>query len=107
MNPDLTLPALSAEAMAVRGDPRELMRLLELMVAAAVHCDNKGLFIEQIMGMGGEHQVQGGAGRKRLSRRGVCGLWVGRAGSCLRALGRLWRLRALVPWRAPSSSPPP
>ena len=40
-------PRFSAEAIAVRRDPGEILRVLEVLLAAAVQCDNKSQFIEQ------------------------------------------------------------
>ncbi len=50
--------AIDAEAIVRRNDEAEVMKVMELVLASAVQCDDKTVYIEQIMGMGQEHQAE-------------------------------------------------
>jgi hypothetical protein len=54
----LEFPSIDAEGIVSRKVEREIMKVVELVLATAVQCDEKSSYIEQIMAMGQEHQAE-------------------------------------------------
>ena len=49
--------AVDVDAIALRHDPVELIKLLEYVLVAAVHCEDKMTYLQAIMDMGADHQA--------------------------------------------------
>ncbi len=54
----MEFPSIDAEGIVSRKVEREIMKVVELVLATAVQCDEKSSYIEQIMAMGQEHQAE-------------------------------------------------